>query len=157
MLFIKAHYKEHGADKTPVDAFTLWSLIRDCLMKKNTRRGVDYIYKKLRKSASESNLSGKSNSPHEYEVPDNEINKGAEAAKKKTVKSIYPNLQGLEEPDWADLEDEAARYHDHDEIVGIAALSQLRKEIQTIANCVKRLQEGEKIKEVNEPQKSIFP
>lgn len=154
---IKAHYKEHGADKTPVDAFTLWSLIRDCLMKKNTRRGVDYIYKKLRKSASESNLSGKSNSPHEYEVPDNEINKGAEAAKKKTVKSIYPNLQGLEEPDWADLEDEAARYHDHDEIVGIAALSQLRKEIQTIANCVKRLQEGEKIKEVNEPQKSIFP
>ena len=98
---IQQYYSLHGAEKVPLDDYSLWTLIRDCLDPEHESKKLETVLKNI--IGKPPTLPIAPPSEHVYD-----------AAGKPPVQSSSDSDSELDPAEQADLEKSVARYHEED-------------------------------------------
>ncbi|XP_048785548.1 endogenous retrovirus group K member 5 Gag polyprotein-like [Lagopus muta] len=138
---LQGYYAVHGPEKVPIDTFTLWTLIKECLRGdtgdekwQRTTRSTEKLYPALSRSKSLDHIplsmpSAPPPSPPQYEQP--LICKLANDLPPCKPPSTNITKDILPPDDWGELEKEAAEYHHKDLAAVFPALQAAGAAVQT--------------------------
>ncbi|XP_048797887.1 endogenous retrovirus group K member 5 Gag polyprotein-like [Lagopus muta] len=138
---LQGYHAVHGPEKVPIDTFTLWTLIKECLRGdtgdekwQRTTRSTEKLYPALSRSKSLDHIpssmpSAPPPSPPQYEQP--LICKLANDLPPCKPPGTNITKDILPPDDWGELEKEAAEYHRKDLVAVFPALQVANAAVQT--------------------------